>query len=168
MRVELIAATAAQQPIIGNLLELYMHDFTDYAEEEDGRFGYDRLPAYFVESDRHPFLAKADGKYAGFALVREVSPPDGAKYTDMAEFFVMRKYRRKGVGVQIARAAFDRFPGPWQVRVVQANLPAQPFWRRAIGEYTGGVFEEGQVNDEHWHGLVLTFVAGSPTRDGSR
>jgi Predicted acetyltransferase len=50
----------------------------------------------------------------------------------MAEFFVMRKYRRGGVGGKAARAVFARFPGEWQVRQLAANGAAVAFWRAAI------------------------------------
>ena len=50
----------------------------------------------------------------------------------MAEFFVMRKYRRHGIGVIAARDLFARFSGEWQVRQMRANAGATAFWRRAI------------------------------------
>ena len=59
-------------------------------------------------------------------LVREGVPHD------MAEFFVMRKYRRGGVGTEAARGLFARFPGAWQVRQMRFNPQATVFWRRAI------------------------------------
>lgn len=162
MNAELLEATADQQTVLSNLFELYMHDFTDYADndvEDDGRFGYDRLPSYFREPERHPFLVRVDGKYAGFALVREIHEASHeTPVVDMAEFFVMRKYRRKGVGAQIARAVFDRFPGAWEVRVLATNTPAQSFWRRIIGEYTGGAFVERR-SDDNQRRPVFTFVA---------
>ncbi len=51
---------------------------------------------------------------------------------DMAEFFVLRKYRGARVGQQAARTIFWLFPGAWQVRQLAANTPATAFWRRAI------------------------------------
>ena len=32
----------------------------------------------------------------------------------IAEFFILRKYRRQGVGDMAARHVFDLFPGPWE------------------------------------------------------
>ena len=68
----------------------------------------------------------------------------------MAEFFVMSKYRRRGVGSEAARFAFDRFPGRWEVREMAANTPAQAFWRRVIGDYTGDNFTERRLDDGAW------------------
>jgi predicted acetyltransferase len=127
--VEIVAASLADKSVIRNLLELYLHDFSEFTDtdvDEHGVFGYGRLDHYWKESDRHPFLIRADGRLAGFALVRSGRPHD------MAEFFVMRKYRRSGVGLLAARALFAAFPGDWQVREIAANPGATAFWRRAI------------------------------------
>ena len=122
-------ATAEETSALGQLLELYSHDFserTDADVDADGRFGWRDLDAYWREPDRHPFLFRVDGKLAGFGLVRSGAPHD------MAEFFVLRKYRRGGVGTDAARAVFARFPGDWQTRQQFANAAATVFWRRAI------------------------------------
>ncbi|HEX5401948.1 MAG TPA: hypothetical protein VFX16_06565 [Pseudonocardiaceae bacterium] len=47
----------------------------------------------------HPVLIRASGKIAGFAIVDQVSRLTGDRdATDMAEFFVVRRWRRHGVG----------------------------------------------------------------------
>ena len=63
---------------------------------------------------------------AGFALVFTGEPHD------IAEFFVMRKYRGRGVGAQAAASLFDQFPGRWTVRQQLTNPAATAFWRKAI------------------------------------
>jgi predicted acetyltransferase len=50
----------------------------------------------------------------------------------MAEFFVMRKYRRMGIGRRAAIEVLGRFPGSWQVRQQLSNPAATTFWRTAI------------------------------------
>jgi predicted acetyltransferase len=50
----------------------------------------------------------------------------------MSEFFVMRKYRREGVGRTAARELFASFPGSWLVHEVPGNDAATAFWRDAI------------------------------------
>lgn len=114
---------------MSQLLELYGHDFSPFTAadvDDHGLFGYHDLDAYWTEPDRHPFLFRVGGHLAGFALVRSGLPHD------MAEFFVMRKYRRSGVGATVARDVFARFPGEWQVRQIAANAAALAFWRTAI------------------------------------
>jgi predicted acetyltransferase len=135
-QVQLVAATAEQAPILANLIELYAHDFSEFFNVEvgeDGRFGYKSLPLYWSEPDRHAFLVRVDEKLAGLVLVKR-GPAD---CWDMAEFFVLRGYRRSGIGSRVAHEVWRRFPGPWQVRVMQKNTAGQRFWAAAIGSFTG-------------------------------
>jgi predicted acetyltransferase len=139
--IEVIPATLEQEPVLANLLELYAYDFSEFHDlilGEDGRFGYESLPRYWSEPNRHPFLVRNDGKLAGFALVKrgsEVSGNDTA--WDMAEFFVLRGYRRRGIGTQTAHQLWRQFSGLWEVRVMESNVSACQFWARAISTYTG-------------------------------
>jgi predicted acetyltransferase len=88
------------------------------------------LPAnnavYWTDSDRKAFLFQVEGALAGFALVFAGEP------RDIAEFFVMRKYRGRKVGTQAAASLFDQFPGRWTVRQQLTNPAATAFWRKAI------------------------------------
>src|SRR5258707_5040919 len=100
--IEVIPAAAEQEPILANLLQLYAHDFSEFLDvplRADGRFGgYKNLSLYWREPDRHPFLVWVDGKLAGFVLVKRWSEVSGDKNAwDMAEFFVIRAYRRRGI-----------------------------------------------------------------------
>ena len=135
-RLEVIRALPEEQPILANLLELYAHDFSEFHDVHigaDGRFGYPRLPLYWSEPDRHPFLVWWDGQLAGFVLVKRGSEISGDKVIwDMAEFFVLRIHRKRGVGTQVAHDVWTRFPGLWEVRVMQSNGSANQFWARAI------------------------------------
>ena len=83
------------------MLELYLYDFSEFSKEdlaENGYFGYTYLDAYWQEAGRFPFFIRADGRLAGFILVRSCSEhnplPDPH---NIAEFFVLKKYRRHGV-----------------------------------------------------------------------
>lgn len=143
------------------LFELYSYDFSELLDldvGDDGRFAVPALDRYWTEADRHPFLIRVDARLAGFALVHERSRlTDRGGVRDMAEFFVVRRYRRRGVGVQAASLLFDRFRGPWEVRQRPENRDATAFWRRAIARYTGGRFDEAQWNDALWRGPVQRF-----------
>lgn len=130
--VEIVPATPEQQPVISNLYQLYIHDFTDFVDQplcDNGRFDYDPLPPYWTKPDRYPFLVWVDGKLAGFALVKKGSDFSGnAVAWDMANFFIVRGARGKGVGGIVAKSIWRQFPGPWEVRVMPKNVPAVSFW----------------------------------------
>jgi GNAT superfamily N-acetyltransferase len=115
--LEVVPATSEQAPILANLIELYAHDFSDFLPidvGEDGKFGYPALPLYWSDPDRHPldrhpFLIRIDGKLAGFALIQKGSEVyENRAVWDMAEFFILRRYRRHGAGTKAVRHRPDR------------------------------------------------------------
>jgi predicted acetyltransferase len=139
--VKVTPASSDQEPIIANLFELYAHDmseFVDIEPGEDGRFGYPHLSAYWKEQDRYPFLIRVRGSLAGFALIqRGLQISNDRHVMDMAEFFIIRRCRRLGVGTTAACDIWKRYPGPWEVRVRDRNHHAKAFWRQAIESLTG-------------------------------
>lgn len=152
-----------------NLLQFYLHDFSEVDGndvDDSGRFAYDDLAPYWTEADRRAFLIRADGRLAGFVLVDREAPLSGAGACwSIAEFFVMRKYRRRGVGARAAAEVFRRFPGRWEVSQIAANVAAQSFWRAAIDRCTGGRYTEAYVADDRWRGPVQVFTIGPDARD---
>lgn len=141
IKLEVRPALAEEKSILSNLLELYVHDFSEFVEvslDANGRFGYQRLDSYWEDQDRYPFLILAEGKLAGFALVRKGSGIASESDTwDMTEFFIVRGLRRLGLGTRAAREIWNRFPGKWEVRVIDLNQKALKFWERAVQELLG-------------------------------
>jgi predicted acetyltransferase len=85
----------------------------------------------------------------------------------IAEFFILRKYRHKGVGEYIARTIFDQFTGNWQVAQITENIAATAFWRKVIARYTLDNFQEYDLDNDHWRGPIQTFTSPpNPTSDG--
>ena len=60
----------------------------------------------------------------------------------MAQFFVIRKFKGRGIGAEAARQCFLRFRGAWNVLVIPQNLGAHAFWLRIIVAFTEGQFQE--------------------------
>ncbi|MEJ7588193.1 MAG: GNAT family N-acetyltransferase [Ferruginibacter sp.] len=80
-------------------------------------------------------------KYVGFVLVRFIEAKERS-YFSVAEFFVMKKYRRAGIGTSIATYVFDLHKGGWEVFQKESNKPAQIFWYKVIDEFTNAKFTE--------------------------
>lgn len=139
--VEVLAASREQEPILANLLELYIHDFSEFIPvelQDDGRFGYPNLSLYWTDPNRHPFLIRVDGQWAGFVLIAQIQEEsDIEPVWDVAEFFILRGFRRRGLGRMVAHQVWQGHPGRWQVRVMSANGGAARFWEQAIGEHLG-------------------------------
>lgn len=161
LNIEIDPATPAEMPVLHNLMELYLYDFSEFDGADpgaDGLYGYPYLDLYWTEQDRHPFLIRRNGKLAGFVLVTRYNYMTGEPDCwVIAEFFVLRKYRSSGIGEYAAQQIFDRFPGDWQVGQIAENGSATIFWRKVIQRYTGGKFQEVFLDGERWHGPVQIF-----------
>lgn len=171
-RIELVEATEADRAVIENLAQLYQYDFSEMSRrdtergyhgnvKEDGLFHNIDFDYYYAKDEHHEYIVRVDDYIAGFVLVAS-----GKSFRDPSEivwwideFFVMRKYRRLGVGEHVAKTLFDRFPGCWQVAEMSINTDAQSFWRTVIGDYTDGDFEEVWLDDDNWLGPVQYFRA---------
>ena len=162
----LLPAESRHRTLLRRLYELYAHDFSPMTGAEIGGEGWwteaDFL-AGWPEAGPDIYLFQADGNWAGFAWVGlgSYATPGLAQHTLMEEFFMLRKYRRHGLGEHFARQLFDRYPGEWEIGELAANVSAQAFWRRVIGRYTGDRFREAVVNNEFWTGPVQIFQAGA-------
>ncbi len=159
MGVEVLLALVTDKPLIQQMMELYPSDFSEFENtdlNEHGYFGYLYLDYYWVEADRFPFLVRVDSKPAGFVLVNQYTYFPDSQYS-VAEFFILRKYRQRGIGREVAFHVFDLFPGRWEVHQIPTNIPAQQFWRSVIGAYTTDNYTETVTEDKDWTGIVQCF-----------
>jgi len=162
--VSLESATPDTAPLLSNLLELYMHDLSEIFPIDvgpDGRFGYERLPLYWSEPGaRYAFLIKCGVTVAGFAFATRGSPAThDPTDLDVGEFFVLRRYRRSGVGRRAAFALWNGLPGHWVVRVSEGNRRGLLFWSEVVREYAGGTCIESTRPGSPHDWRVFTFAS---------
>lgn len=149
------------RPLLARMLELYQYELSDlWLQDLDarGEYGYP-LGRYWSRDDCHPFIVTVNGQLAGFALV-DAALRVGSSGHWMDQFFVLKKYRRAGVGragpVGVRGAA--RPMGGWP----NARQPRRAsFWRKVIGEYTGGRFVEHELDPGSWLASVQCFSSST-------
>jgi predicted acetyltransferase len=146
LNFQLVLAPKSDKVILEQLLQFYQYDFSEYTHSDleiDGQFKpYPYLDAYWTEPDqRFPYLIKQGEKYAGFVLVRFISA-EKREYFSIAEFFILKKFRRSGLGKAVAQEVFDLYHGKWEVYQMENNQAAQAFWHNVIAAYTAGKFQE--------------------------
>jgi predicted acetyltransferase len=165
----IVPARPEQRGLLENLFQLYVHDFSEFwAGREDGeldetgRFGpYGPLDSYWRDADRIALILRWQGRPAGFALINRFTHLPGAVDRAMAEFFVVRKHRRTGLGARAARTLFSRYPGLWEVAVARRNTGAAAFWRAAIsGHPDSREIETHDLETAAWNGPVFRFRIG--------
>lgn len=160
--LQIIRVKKEHQTVLENLMQFYLYDFSIYfCGETDGHVDHNGLFPLEYDLRRYiegkgdgnsqywAYLARVDSRWAGFALVSDrcdqmpqiIYPPD-TPGRNMDEFFVLRCFRRQGIGQQMAHFVFDTVKGFWQIAQIMNNTPAQAFWRATIGSYTGGYYTD--------------------------
>ena len=159
MKIEVIQAALDDKPLIQRMFEFYQYDFSEFDDadlDSHGTYSYPWLDHYWSEKGRCPFIIRVDGKLAGFVLVNQNTYLQTSEWS-ISEFFIMRKYRKLGIGKVAAFFIFDMFHGKWEVHELESNLLSQLFWRKVISEYTHGLYTETCLNDERSHGPIQCF-----------
>lgn len=141
--------SAADRRWLTSVYSFYLHDLSEFDEgyyslDEAGSWTPDHLPSWLGEDDDHPLIVLESGRRVGFALVNQAPSRHVGPGMDfrMAEFFVLRAWRGRGIGRRAVFALFDRFRGKWEISELPRNAGAISFWRRVIGEYSGGRYTE--------------------------
>ena len=152
MHAELIRASAEHKTVVKNLMQFYIYDFSGFVTldvEPDGLFApYPTLDDYWNNDPaRFSYVIKYSDKYIGFVLVRLINSGQ-QDYFSIAEFFVLKRYRRTGIGKFIAVQVFNLHRGQWEVFQKKPNLPAQKFWLKVIDDYTNGQFTQRVEKDK--------------------
>ncbi|MGF1908301.1 GNAT family N-acetyltransferase [Vibrio kasasachensis] len=136
--------------ILDNLFPYYVYDMSEFMgwdPDADGcyTFKVESLDPYWQAHDHTPYFIYWRDQLAGFVLVRKY--PTKQAIFDVEQFFVLRKFKGKGVGRNAFLQVVDRHPGCWQVRVLKENSGALAFWQSAVSDIVGDDFKIELDND---------------------
>lgn len=151
MKFDLINVEEKDKNIIYNLMQLYMYDLSSFEDEtatftmlNSGLYTMNKyIEKYWQDKNRHPYILKCNDELAGFVLYRF----NEENMNEIAEFFVLKKYRKIGAGTFMANKMFDLYKGKWEVSTLIKNEISQKFWRKTIKNFTNNDFEEKYVRD---------------------
>lgn len=158
-----------ERPLIERLSQFYIYDFSEMEppSSKDMEFGdhggFSPLPdlyLYWHLDGFRPLLIHARQRLAGFALINTRSRCNGSIDHNMAEFFVARKHRRRGVATEAVGKILAHYPGRWEIAVAERNAAAKAFWPRAIGA-APNVCQLALLESDsaHWRGPIWSFRA---------
>lgn len=158
-------ASPDEKPALERLMQLYLHDFSEFAEPgtsyreigQDGRFPDDTLDRYW-RPGRQVWSIRVDGNRAGLALVNDWAPSGQTIDYALGDFFILRKYRRHGVGCRAAHMLFKKLPGTWELAVIHYNAPALAFWRKTLSSTPEHQVDELVGDGQRWKGWVFRLV----------
>ncbi|MBU1340564.1 MAG: GNAT family N-acetyltransferase [Proteobacteria bacterium] len=117
------------------------------------------LHLYLTTEGRHIFILKKSDAVIGFALVNKHLRFNTDGFS-VAEFYIQKKYERKGYGRRLAEHVFEEFKGEWEVAVTKKNKPALVFWGQVVPSYTKGEFLKKQKASFSGYGFVFDLATG--------
>lgn len=136
--ITIFEASVGEKELLRNFLALYLHDLSEYTERLDinrqGFFDYRDLDKYFYRKFLIPLLYQVNRQPAGFILLdQKPYTPKNIDYF-INEFFILKKYRRKGIAKMVIKELFTIYPGRYLVLQLSSNLPAINFWHKVYEE----------------------------------
>ena len=148
---ELLEVQEKDKDVIYNLMQLYTYELSFFEDEttnfqllDNGMFKLSKyIDLYWTEEGRHPYILKFDGKLAGFVLERY----NEDRMNEIAEFFVLNKYRKLGAGTFMANELFKKYKGKWEIRTLLKNERAQESWRKVVKSASNGIYEEHLIRN---------------------
>ena len=144
LNISIVPVNKDEKEILKNLSEKYHYEFSQYNEmdiNELGLYGYDCLDCYWTEPKLFSYFIIVDGKLAGFAVINDIPTVKMEIDYYLADFSVMYKYRRLGVGKYAVKYLFDMYKGKWQLIYHPKNETSKHFWQNVVSEYTKGKYE---------------------------
>ena len=167
-RVSVRVAGYSERRLIECLIEFYVYEFSRIEPPCSVHLEYGDQDCYppFANLDRYwriegfrPLLIRVEERLAGFALINTHSRRGEKIELNMAEFFVAREHRRRGVATDAVRLILGQYTGRWEIAVAERNLSAKLFWPRALAlapNVSQLVRLEG--DGKHWRGPIWSFL----------
>lgn len=159
MNFKIRLANPEDQLALNRMLELYQHDLSDIWDQDmdcHGAYGYQTDSYFCGKTDKKAFVFLVDTKYAGVALVNTQCRLRENEWW-MSQFFVVKKYRGRGVGELAARHIFDHIHGKWEVGQLKGNDQGLKFWTKTISRYTNDAYTARNHSDEDFTGTLQWF-----------
>lgn len=136
MPLRLVEASDENAGVLAQLQQLYLHDVSEFAgfePDEDAKF----CPSFFaLEENQQTHLVLLRGTPAGFVCLKSKPASDEEMEYTLLHLFIVRCYRRLGIGEEVSRMLFDQFRGTWEVRVLELNEVGSVFMRQVLRRYT--------------------------------
>ena len=137
--VQLERVTEKTRQTLWNLLQYMLFETSPSGKNvanEDGSFDYKYFDNYFTDEDRDAYLIKSKtGELMGFVMINQYLQKVKTGHS-IAEFLVLPRFRKNGVGGEVAKRCFAMYPGNWEVGPADGSDSAYRFWKAVIDGVT--------------------------------
>ena len=130
------AVAPGEEGALAQLFQLYCYDNAAWSGEDvlaDGRYDVcDAGLAEYVHAPGHTAAwIEVDGALAGF-FITEPGMAGKLPVQEFSDFFILRKYRRRGLALEVVRRVLLGSEQTWMVATFRADAAACAFWRQAF------------------------------------
>lgn len=131
MSLEICPHQELHKQAIWNLFQFYCYDtsvYDGYDVEESGFYSMsaEYFSQYWSTPTWRAHLLCWNGAIAGFALIEDSDSVSGA--LEVADLFVMRRFRRHGIAAKVALHFMEQRDVPWTIVVFDDADDAKSFW----------------------------------------
>lgn len=158
--IELLQTGPEQADLVRNLYQFYAYESSDWEQEDvevDGRF-YLHEPhfeRYWQSPDWAAHLVLVDGFIAGFVLVERSELP-GIDALELADLFILKRYRRQGVGRAVALQLLSDGRVDWLLRCYAGDAPAMSFCQAVLADLPRPVREIALADEPQLRNFLVT------------
>ena len=160
MTVKLKEVLEIEKSILRNFYSLYLHELSNFTTNldvgEDGVFHYEELDKFWDVDGLSPYFIKLNDEIIGFILLLERPFLKKSNDYGINDFFILNKYKGKGLAVQAAGKIFEEKPGQYFVMQVVENKRAVAFWKKVYSELNIETHERQDLIDDELC-LIQTF-----------
>ena len=124
--------------LLYNINQKYLYEMTNFYDDPmdaNGNYEYGYFEAYFTEPERKALFLYNDQTLIGFAMLCPYSHFDAHPDHVMAEFTVFPAFRRKHYAFEAANLILAAYPGQWEIKYNEKNLPAKKLWTQVTAPY---------------------------------
>lgn len=130
------AVTPGEEGALAQLFQLYCYDNSAWSDEAllaDGRYDVcdAGLGSYVHAAGHTASWIEVDGELAGF-FITEPGMAGGLAVQEFSDFFILKKYRRRGVALEVVRRVLLGSAQTWLVAMFRADARAYAFWQQAF------------------------------------
>ena len=127
---------AGEEAALARLFQLYCYDNSGWSGEAlpaDGRYDVcDASLATYVHAAGHTaHWIEVDGELAGF-YITEPAMAGAVPVQEFSDFFILKKYRRRGVALEVVRRVLLGSAQTWMVAMFRDDAAATAFWRQVF------------------------------------
>ncbi len=149
MNIELIRV-GSNDTQLEEIFPIYVSEMVkhlDQSEEKNKSINpAEILKNYWAQSPIWPYLMIVGDEVAGFCMLRHY--PGEFETIDIDQYYVVKTFRRQGVGIKSLTMLVKMHPGNWLIRVLKPNDGAFKFWVNAVESCIGKNYENRNEKDD--------------------